>query len=156
MLMTLLRLVIAVENCDGWASQSAENYGSFFELVDSPSVCAAYDTGNPASHGDTNTWEWYVLAKPHIDYVHIKSHTGPVDGGEGAHTFPGEGISLELETLTDLFKSGYDGGIVIEPHLSAVAHTGQAITDEEAAYQTYIEYGRRTEALIRQAVENAG
>ena len=148
-------VVIAVENCDGWASQSAENYGRFFELVDAPGVCAAYDTGNPPSHGATNTWEWYTCAKPHIDYVHIKSHTGPVDGGEGKHTFPGEGISLELETLTDLFKSGYDGGIVIEPHLTSVVHEGVTISDKEAAYRTYIEYGRRTEKIIEQALASA-
>ncbi len=148
-------VVIAVENCEGWASQSAENYGSFFELVDSPAICAAYDTGNPAPHGHTNTWEWYIRVKPHIDYVHIKSHTGPIDGGEGAYTFPGEGISLELETLTDLFKSGYDGGIVIEPHLAVVVHEGETITDEDAAYQTYIEYGRRTEKIIKEALSIA-
>ncbi len=145
-------IVIAVENCDGWASQSAENYGKFFELVDSPAICAAYDTGNPPSHGATNTWDWYTRVKPFIDYVHIKSHTGPVDGGEGEHTYPGEGISLELETLTDLFKSGYDGGIVIEPHLSAVVHEDKTITNEEVAYRTYIEYGRRTEKVIEEAL----
>jgi sugar phosphate isomerase/epimerase len=68
-------VILMVENCDGWASTSPQNYARFFELVNSPAVQAVYDTGNPASHGHSNTWEWYNRAKPHIGYIHIKAHT---------------------------------------------------------------------------------
>lgn len=150
-------IVIVVENCDGWAGASAANYRRFFEMVDSPAVRAVYDTGNPPMQGHTNTWEWYSGAKPYIEYVHIKSHTGPLpDGEDGHYTWPGEGGSMELQALTDLFESGYDGGISIEPHLETVIHEGKDITDAEAAYQTYTEYGRRTMEIVRQALAAAG
>lgn len=145
-------IILVVENCDGWASAKAENYGKFFELVDSPAVKAVYDTGNPASHGHTNTWEWYQNAKPHIAYVHIKCHEGPQpDGGKGEHVWPGEGASKALETVQDLLKSGYDGGFSIEPHMKSIIHEGKAISDEDAAYQTYVEYGKRMVAMIEKA-----
>lgn len=136
-------IVLAVENCDGWASQSADNYAWFFEAVGSPAVKAVFDTGNPASHGQRNTWEWYLKSKPHIAYVHIKAHTGPRDGGKGQHVWPDIGESSVAEVLTDLLRSGYDGLVSIEPHLQAIVHEGKAITQEEAAYATYVEYGRR-------------
>ena len=64
-------IVLLVENCDGWASQTPATYRDFFETINSPAVKAVYDTGNPASHGQTNTWEWYQAAKPYIAYIHI-------------------------------------------------------------------------------------
>ena len=141
-------IILMVENCDGWASTSAENYARFFELVDSPAVKAVYDTGNPASHGLTNTWEWYRLAKPHIAYVHIKDHTGPRSDGAGDHVWPNEGIGHVKETLADLIGGGYTGFVSIEPHLKAVIHEGEQVGEEDAAYRTYVEYGRRLEGLV--------
>lgn len=132
--------VLVVENCDGWASTSPENYARFFQLVDLPSVQAVYDTGNPASHGDANTWNWYQAARPHLAYLHIKAHT---IGTDAQHTWPDSGESCIVETLRDLSSAGYDGFISIEPHLKAVVHEGKTISDEDAAYQTYVEYGQR-------------
>jgi sugar phosphate isomerase/epimerase len=77
-----------VENCDGWASASAENYGRFLNWWTRPPVKAVYDTGNAASHGQSNTWEWYQNAKPHIAYIHIKAHTEAQKGEKGKHVFP--------------------------------------------------------------------
>ncbi|MBN2711569.1 MAG: sugar phosphate isomerase/epimerase [Planctomycetes bacterium] len=145
-------VILAVENCDGWASATADNYAAYFELVNSPAVKAVYDTGNPASHGQTNTWEWYTKCKPHIAYVHIKCHEGPkADGTLGAHQWPEVGISKVKETLEDIFKSGYDGGISIEPHLKSVIHEGKSISDEDAAYMTYVEYGKRVTKMVADA-----
>lgn len=141
-------IVIAVENCDGWASTSAENYARFFEMVGSPAVKAVYDTGNTGSHGLTNTWTWYQLAKPHIGYVHIKDHTGPADDSQGDHVWPGEGIGCVAETLNDLAREGYDGFVSIEPHLEAVIHEGEQVGHDEAAFRTYVEYGQRLIQLI--------
>ncbi len=137
--------VLVVENCDGWASTSAQNYARFFDLVDSPNVRAVYDTGNPASHGHANTREWYELAKPHLAYLHIKAHT---TGENAHHTWPDLGESYIAETLRDQLQSGYNGFISIEPHLKAVAHQGKVISDENAAFQTYVEYGQRLMKLI--------
>ena len=141
-------IVLMVENCDGWASTSAENYARYFEMVDSPAVQAVYDTGNPASHGQINTWEWYRHAKPHIGYIHIKDHTGPGTAGKGDHVWPNEGAGCVEETLVDLLRGGYEGFISIEPHLEAVIHEGEQVGQEEAAYRTYVEYGRRLVKLL--------
>lgn len=149
-------VTLVCENCDGWASQSAANYGRIFELVDSPAFKAVYDTGNAASHGCAETWPWYLAAKPHIAYIHIKAHTGPNPAaGEPDHTWPEDGSSLVAETLQNLFFEGYDGGISIEPHLKAVVHENKAISDEDAAYATYVEYGRRAEKMVREAMAKA-
>lgn len=150
---------LVIENCGGWASASAENFKRFFELVNSPALKAVYDTGNPASHLHNNTWDWYQAAKPHIVYVHIKAHTGPVaDEKKRAHVYPDDpaGASLIRETLADIFKSGYDGGISIEPHLKSVVHEGKTANNEEAAYLTYVEYGKRTMKLVQEALKKAG
>jgi len=142
-------VVLVVENCSGWASESAADYARFFELVGLPAVKAVYDTGNPASHGHADTWQWYLAAKPHIVYVHIKSHTAPDPSGEpGRHVWPEEGAGMVLETLKDLFAGGYDGGVSIEPHLGSIIHLGREMTDAESAYLTYVEYGRRAARLV--------
>ena len=139
-------IVLLVENCDGWASQSPAHYRQFFERVNSPSVKAVYDTGNPASHGLTNTWEWYQAARPHIAYIHIKAHTGP----GGTHVWPDTGASLVRETLSDLLATGYRGFVSIEPHIQSVIHEAKGISNADAAYQSYVEYGRRLVRLMDQ------
>jgi len=141
-------IVLAVENCDGWAATSAENYGRFFEEVASPAVKAVYDTGNPASHGHTNTWDWYQAAKPHLAYIHIKAHSGP--GGE--HQWPDTGHSCIRETLADLKASGYVGFVSIEPHVGEKLPSEPG-SEKSSAYLSYVEYGRR---LVKLAAEIAG
>ena len=144
-------VTLVLENCDGWASQTPETYNKFFELVGSPALKAVYDTGNPASHGDTDTLAWYQAAKPHLAYVHIKANTGasPAEG-EQRMTFPDDPASTSkvMETLKDLIAGNYDDGISIEPHLKAVVHTGQEISDAEAAYRTYVEYGQHLMKMV--------
>ena len=141
-------IIIVVENCDGWASTSPENYARFFEMVDCPAVRAVYDTGNPASHGHTNTWDWYLRSKPHIAYVHIKAHTDRQGDKKGKHVWPDAGASKVVETLQDLLAHGYHGFVSIEPHLKAIIHEGKKITDAEAALLTYVEYGQRLMRLV--------
>ena len=151
-------VTLVLENCDGWASVSAEANAAFFDAVGSPALKAVYDTGNAASHEHTNTWEWYLGSRPHIAYIHIKAHTGPqADGSLGEHVYPDEApASLVPETLKDLIATGYDGCISIEPHLESVVHLAQEISDDEAAYRSYIEYGRRTMRLVQEAREALG
>ena len=146
-------VTLVLENCDGWASTSAEANGTFLAEVGSPALKAVYDTGNAASHGFLNTWDWYQASKDHIAYVHIKAHTGPQpDGSEGEHVYPDESDESKVaETLEDLLRGGYDGGISIEPHLDSVIHLGKEISDGDAAYQSYVEYGRRTMKIVEAA-----
>ena len=141
-------IVLVVENCDGWASISADHYARFFERVNSPSVKAVYDTGNPSSHGQPNTWEWYQKAKPHIGFIHIKDHSTPTAEDPGEHTWLTEGNGFVKETLEDLKKDGYSGFVSIEPHLRKIIHEGKEIDQADLAYKTYVEYGNRLKALI--------
>jgi sugar phosphate isomerase/epimerase len=142
-------VVLVLENCDGWASQSPEHMARFLERVDSPALKIVYDTGNPAAKGFDNTWAWYKACKPHIAYIHIKSHTGPLpDDPKGRGAWPEEGASLVRETLADLYASGYDGGVSIEPHLKAVIHEGKDADAAQGAYETYVEYGRRVSRML--------
>jgi hypothetical protein len=45
--------------------------------------------------------------------------------------------------LRDQLSNGYNGFISIEPHMEAIAHERKGISDEEAAYRIYVEYGQR-------------
>jgi sugar phosphate isomerase/epimerase len=145
-------VTITVEICDGWASTSPEHYAQFFERVGSPAVRAVFDTGNPASHGFTDTWAWYRHARPFIAYIHIKDHTGPLGDAPGAHTWPGEGIGEVKRILEDLAASAYAGFVSIEPHLSRIIHEGREIDHAERAFETYVAYGRRVEDLVTEAL----
>jgi len=46
-------------------------------------------------------------------------------------------------------KDGFSGFLSIEPHLQAVVHENKGITSSEAAYQAYVEYGRRLMKLVQ-------
>ena len=51
--------------------------------------------------------------------------------------------------LEDLVKTGYDGGISIEPHLAAVFHDPDAVgTDSDRSEELYVEYGKRLMAKL--------
>ena len=147
-------IILVVENCDGWASVSADHYAQFFERVNSPAVKAVYDTGNPSSHGQANTWEWYQKAKPHIGFIHIKDHSTPTEADPGEHTWLTEGNGYVKETLSDLKKEGYTGFVSIEPHLRKIIHEGKEIDQADLAYSTYIEYGQRLATLIGPTTES--
>lgn len=146
-------IVLALENCCGYANLSPEIFVSFLERVGSPAVKALYDTGNPAGYG-YETWPFYEALKPHTVYVHIKANVGRnADGTEGEYVYPDDprSVSMVAETLTDLFASGYDGGVSIEPHLAAVIHTGSRSASDEKLKSTYLEYGRRLMKIVEQA-----
>ena len=70
-------------------------------------------------------------------------------GAEATACFPGEGCGYVREICRDLLENGYDGGFSIEPHITSVIHLQQEAADPELAYKTYIEYGRRLEALFK-------
>ena len=79
-------VVLALENCSGYANLSPEHFVNFIKQVDSPALKALYDTGNPAAYG-YETWPYYKALKPYIAYVHIKANVGRnPDGSEGRVT----------------------------------------------------------------------
>jgi len=137
-------VVLLLENCSGWAASTPERFAAFFGEVNLDSVCAVYDTGNPASHFDrpAQIEDWFNAAKPHIRHVHIKDHTGRAAGVTPSHCWPGEGVCRIPEILAALAASSYQGFLSIEPHLGV--HP-----DCANRFDTYVEYGRRMEALLK-------
>ncbi len=134
-------VVIAHENCSGWASESPANTLEMIETIDSLALALIYDTANALSHGK-DTWAFLQALKDHAAYVHVKDwKVGP--DGKGHGVYPGEGQCRVREQLAEIFRTGYDGVFSIEPHIAAIIHQGQEAGDADAAYNCYLEYGRR-------------
>jgi len=144
--------------------ENCMNYGGMgwsytLALIDNvPGLKLVFDTGNPifsddftkpAPHPKQSAWEFWSIVKEHVEYIHIKD--GVFDAATGKHnyTYPGEGEGDVRRILADAFKSGYDGGISIEPHLGAVFHDPSVTAEEDKKYAMYVEYGRRMEALLK-------
>ena len=141
-------ITLALENCDGWASQSALRMVEFMGLIDSPAMKVVFDTGNPVGHGH-NAASWYLAVKRFIAYIHIKDCY--VDSDEQVrYTGPNEGHGYVRFILDDLIRGGYDGGLSIEPHIAAQIHAGNmGEANEAAAYRSYVAYGRKLAALVK-------
>ena len=142
-------ILLAHENCEGWGGFSPENMVELKTEVDSPNLVLLYDTGNVVSHGD-DPEEFFKGIRGHFDYIHIKDAKFGV-GDEGyTFTYCGEGDGNLPEILRRVIKEdGYDGVISIEPHIAAIVHEGSGSSKgDEIMYKSYIEYGRKLEAII--------
>jgi sugar phosphate isomerase/epimerase len=138
-------VILVHENCDGWGGLGPDQTLEMLDKVGSENLRLVWDTGNPVAHGQ-DPWEYYEAVRDYIVYIHIKD--GVMEEDSMRYTFPGEGDGCVREVLEDILARGYDGGISIEPHLKAVVHEGKAASEEEAAYETYVEYGRRLMDLV--------
>ena len=143
------------ENCSGWGSLSHEHTLRLLDGVNSLALKLVFDTGNPVFDDDVrgpkpyqkqNSLEFYRAVREHIAYVHIKD--GYMDGDKPVFTFPGEGNGYVREILSDLLKTGYDGGFSIEPHMAVVFHDDSVKSEAEIRYRNYVEYGRRIERML--------
>jgi hypothetical protein len=75
-------------------------------------------------------------------YMSRTASTIPENGNKEVYTYPGDGQGRKLDVMTDLMKSGYDGGISIEPHLAAVFHDADSNTgSKEDPIEIYLKYG---------------
>lgn len=146
-------ITLVHENCSGWGGLSAENSVILLGEVNSPALKLVFDTGNPVEYGQ-DTWEYYRRVLPDIAYVHIKD--GRRVNGELQYCMPGEGDGSVREVLTDLRERGYKGGVSIEPHLTAIIHTGKAADDTGEQFRLYVEYGRRLMKLAPVSGSTAG
>jgi sugar phosphate isomerase/epimerase len=140
-------ITLVHENCSGWGGLSAENSVVLLGEVASPALKLVFDTGNPVEYGQ-DTWEYYQKVQPDIAYVHVKD--GRRVNGELQYTYCGEGDGHVPEVLADLRARNYTGGVSIEPHLTAIIHTGKTADDAGQQYRSYVEYGRRLMALSEQ------
>jgi sugar phosphate isomerase/epimerase len=139
-------VTIVHENCSGWGGQGPRQTLILLADVGSPRFRLVFDTGNPVAFRQ-DPWAYYEAVREHVAYVHVKDYIRGPDGKERA-VFPGEGEGAVRRIIADLIRRGYDGGISIEPHLTSVVHLGKEADDPEAAYRTYVEYGRRLERLV--------
>ncbi len=156
------------ENCNNYGGQSYKHTLKLLDKIQSPAFKLIFDTGNPVfnydrSEGDAlvkrqDAWEFYRQVREFIVHVHIKDGYCDAEGvGAGQHfTFPGEGTARVPEILADLFKTGYDGGFSIEPHMVTVFHeAASAAANDRAGWENYVEYGRRLMALVETAKQTS-
>jgi len=142
-------VILGMENCSGWSSETPENMKRTFDQIKSKALRVIYDTGNVVAHPG-GVWKWYETCKPHTVYVHVKDGVAPA-GGKERYTWPGEGSGMVREVIADLLKSGYDGGFSIEPHLASQVHLGTTAEGKKDAFDIYVEYGRRLMKLVEEA-----
>ena len=152
-------LQAAHENCMNWGGFSAEHTLKLIENV--PGLKLIFDTANPVFQKDRSKaepfpWqdplEFYEKVKEHVVHVHIIDCTNPPKGETEPekYTLPGEGQAKVVEILKQLKADGYEGGIAIEPHIATVFHaTDGAEPDWKQCYDSYVEYGHATNAIMK-------
>ena len=141
-------IILAHENCTGWAGQSAEYQRQLMEEIDSKNLCVLFDTGNTVGYG-YDPLAYYKGVKDLLRYIHIKDCRANPDGGKSsAFTFPGEGDAKVKEILGDLRASGYEGVVSIEPHVAAIAHDSSVEPSAEDMFNSYLKYGRMTTEIV--------
>jgi sugar phosphate isomerase/epimerase len=135
-------LVLAHENCTGWAGDRADRMLDLVAEVDSPALRLLFDTGNGVAHGYSAPPMLREIV-PHVVHVHVKdARTGP--GGRVDYVRPGAGRAGVAECLRVLARHGYDGVLSIEPHLAVLPHLGSGRADRAG----FVECGRALERLL--------
>ncbi len=141
-------IILVHENCSGWGGQSPEHTLQLLDTVNSPALKLVYDTGNPPAEGQDG-WDFYTKVKAHIVYVHIKDAKMAKHGEKVIFTYPGEGDGYVKEIVSDLLKSGYNGGFSIEPHLAAIVHEAKDADDATFAFREYVGYGGKLMEMMK-------
>jgi sugar phosphate isomerase/epimerase len=149
------------ENCANYGGLSWEHTMRLVDRIKSKAFALIFDTGNPVTTRDhrgeppyklQSSWEFYTHVKPFIKSVHIKDgeFISDSDGvfANARYTFPGEGKGDVKRIVADLLASRYDGPFSMEPHMASVFHDASKQSPEEAAYKTYVEYGKRFVKLV--------
>ena len=147
------------ENCMNWGGFSAKH--SLRLVNEVPGLKLIFDTGNPAFQRDRSkaepypwqdAFELYQAVKTHVAHIHIKDCLNPLEGDTEPerYTLPGEGQCRLNEILAALKTDGYDGAYAIEPHVATVFHAqGGEVIDQEQCYNSYVNYGRALEQIMK-------
>lgn len=145
------------ENCMNFGGMSWKHA---LELLDkAPGLKWVFDTANPVFNPDRtkpkpwprqDAWEFWTHVRDHVVHIHIKDATWVPAKNDADYNWPGEGQGYVREILKDARQRGYQAGVSIEPHLAVVFHDAKSQSSDEAAYTSYVEYGRRLEKLIRE------
>ena len=144
------------ENCMNHGGMSPQHA---LELLDRcPGLKWAFDTGNPLFNPDRSRskpwpqqdpWTFWLAVREHVAHIHVKDATWDAGGQRAEYRWPGEGDARVRDILRDALARGYDAGLSIEPHMTAVHHEAGATAPPEAQWKNYVEYGRRLEALLK-------
>lgn len=143
------------ENCMNYGGMGWQFTQKLLQNV--PGLRLVFDTGNPVFSDDRakpapcpkqSSWDFYSHVREHVAYVHIKDGIWDAATQKMRFTFPGEGDGDVRLILKDLLSRGYDGGISIEPHLSAVVHDPAVTSEASVKFANYVEYGRRMMNLV--------
>ena len=144
------------ENCFNYGGMSWEHTLRMLDAV--PGLKLVYDTGNPGLTPDfrkpypypnQDSFEAWENLKAHVVHIHIKDGRRDPQTGEECYFFPGEGDCEVKKTLSDAVSGGYSGSFTIEPHMAAVFHDASVQSSPEHRFNTFVEYGKRTEEIFR-------
>ncbi len=166
-------IIYGHENCSTYGGQSFKHTLKLLEAINSPAFTLIFDTGNPVftfrrignpPYPIQSSWEFYRKVKPFISYLHIKDGCTEINEEAGGLknmkcTFPGEGCGDVRAIVTDLIRTGYDGGFSMEPHIGMFyqsAAYGLKENDfiKQRKIDVYYEYGRRFEQLYKECKAN--
>ncbi|WP_231640842.1 sugar phosphate isomerase/epimerase [Nocardiopsis sp. NRRL B-16309] len=137
-------LVLAHENCTGWAGESADRMLDLVTGIDSPALRLLFDTGNGVAHGYPGPPMLRALID-HVAHVHVKDAVTGRDGTVG-YVLPGTGEAGVPEVLEQLAEHGYTGALSMEPHLHLRPH---AADDRGSGdHGSFLAYGRALESLV--------
>jgi sugar phosphate isomerase/epimerase len=143
------------ENCMNFGGMSWQHA---LELLDKcPGLKWLFDPANPLSNLDRSKakpwspqdpWEFWTHLRDHVEHIHIKDAKWNAAKNDTGYTWPGEGEGRVRDILRDATARGYNGAISIEPHMVVVFHDANSKATDEDTHRNFIEYGRRTEALV--------
>lgn len=153
-------LLLAHENCAGWAGDRAERMLDLVTGVDSPALRLLFDVGNGVAYGYPSAPTLAAVVQ-HVVHVHVKD---AVTGPEGRVGFvpPGTGEAQVAKCLRLLLAHGYTGALSIEPHLHLRPHLAVASADAAPGdpgrgdHAAFVAYGRALERLVAQVAATAG
>ena len=113
-------LVLAHENCAGWAGDRADRMLDLLTAVDSPALRLLFDTGNGVAYGYPSPPMLAAVAE-HVVHVHVKDAVVTPDGRVD-YVPPGTGEAGVAECLRLLHANGYTGALSLEPHVHLRPH----------------------------------
>ncbi|MFA1546926.1 sugar phosphate isomerase/epimerase family protein [Actinomadura chokoriensis] len=143
-------LVLAHENCAGWAGDRADRMLDLVTGIDSPALRLLFDIGNGVAHGYPPLPMLREVVS-HVVHVHVKDARAGA-GGEVVFVPPGEGEARVAECLEVLFRNGYGGVLSIEPHVRLRPHLESGTADRDA----FVACGRALERLIARTAITSG
>lgn len=136
-------VVLAHENCSGWAGADPERMLLLTEAA--PGLRLLFDTGNGVAHA-YEPLDVLRRILPHVAHVHIKDAVGTPE--RTTYVAPGDGQARVAECLRLLMEHGYAGALSLEPHVSARPHEG--VTADDSTAEPFVRAGRRLQQLLRE------